>query len=31
VKALENPGYVLFPIPLRETTTAKGVIQNPDY
>jgi starch-binding outer membrane protein, SusD/RagB family len=31
VKALKKPGYVLFPIPLRETTTAKGVIQNPDY
>jgi hypothetical protein len=31
VKELEKPGYVLFPIPLRETTTAKGVTQNPDY
>ena len=31
VKDLEKPGYVLFPIPLRETTTAPGVTQNPGY
>ena len=31
VKDLAKPGYVLFPIPLHETTTAPGVTQNPDY
>lgn len=31
VKDLAKPGYVLFPIPSRETTTAPGVTQNPDY
>jgi len=31
VKTLGKAGYVLFPIPLRETTTTKGVTQNPDY
>jgi hypothetical protein len=31
VKDLEKPGYVLFPVPLRETTTAPSVTQNPDY
>ena len=31
VKDLAKPGYVLFPIPLREITTTKGLAQNPDY
>jgi hypothetical protein len=32
VKELARPGYVLFPIPEREITTANGnIAQNPDY
>jgi len=31
VKQLDKPGYVLFPIPLREMTTTPGLTQNPGY
>jgi starch-binding outer membrane protein, SusD/RagB family len=31
VKTLTKPGYVLFPIPLREITTTPGMIQNSGY
>lgn len=31
VKTLPNPGYVLFPIPLRDTRTTPGLTQNPGY
>ncbi|HEX6053091.1 MAG TPA: RagB/SusD family nutrient uptake outer membrane protein [Gemmatimonadaceae bacterium] len=32
VKSLDDPGYVLFPIPAREITTSNGsVTQNPGY
>lgn len=31
VKGLDNPGYVLFPIPARDITTTPGLTQNPGY
>lgn len=31
VKGFTKPGYVLFPIPLRDITTTPGLTQNPDY
>jgi starch-binding outer membrane protein, SusD/RagB family len=31
VKDLAKPGYVLFPIPLRDMTTTPGITQNPGY
>lgn len=31
VKTLANPGYSLFPIPLRDMTTSPGLTQNPGY
>jgi starch-binding outer membrane protein, SusD/RagB family len=31
VKDLAKPGYVLFPIPLRDMTTTPGMTQNPGY
>lgn len=31
VKDLADPGYVLFPIPLRDLTTTPGMTQNPGY
>jgi starch-binding outer membrane protein, SusD/RagB family len=31
VKGLTKPGYVLFPIPLRDTRTSPGLTQNPGY
>lgn len=31
VKDLANPGFVLFPIPLRDLTTTPGLTQNPGY
>lgn len=31
VKTLTNPGYVLFPIPLRDIRTSPGLTQNPPY
>lgn len=31
VKSLTDPGFVLFPIPLRDITTTPGLTQNPGY
>lgn len=31
VKTLDDPGFVLFPIPLRDMTTTPGLTQNPGY
>jgi hypothetical protein len=31
VKTLVNPGFVLFPIPLRDVNTSPGLTQNPGY
>ena len=31
VKKLADPGFVLFPIPLRDITTTPGLTQNPGY
>jgi hypothetical protein len=31
VRSLANPGYVLFPIPLRDIRTTPGLTQNPGY
>jgi hypothetical protein len=31
VKPLTKPGFVLFPIPLRDINTTPGLQQNPDY
>jgi hypothetical protein len=31
VKQLPNPGYTLFPIPLRDIRTTPGLTQNPGY
>jgi len=31
VKDLADPGFVLFPIPLRDLTTTPGMTQNPGY
>jgi hypothetical protein len=31
VKTLTNPGFVLFPIPLRDVNTSPGLQQNPGY
>jgi starch-binding outer membrane protein, SusD/RagB family len=31
VKPLARPGFVLFPIPLRDMNTSPGLTQNPDY
>lgn len=31
VKELGDPGFVLFPIPLRDMTTTPGLTQNPGY